>query len=188
MSGIPGEQFITVIAENICGVSADTTLNFNIQELPSLEFSLPGDTLCAGADYAFFTSPSGGEIFGEGEVDGSFAGSTLDADQSYDFIYTFMDSLGCSNSDSISVFLDACPNVFENNSNLLNLYPNPAMDYFVIETDLLLPIEFSILDGVGKEISRGFIYRSAQEINIMNLSKGVYFVRIGGFTRRLVIE
>ncbi|NQX92617.1 MAG: T9SS type A sorting domain-containing protein, partial [Flavobacteriales bacterium] len=186
--GDTGEQFITVASENICGISDETTLELTIQELPEIDFSLPGDTLCAGSDYDFLTNPPGGEIEGNGEMNGMFLGSTLDASQNYDFIYTFADNLGCSNSDSITVYLDIGPSVNERNANLLSVYPNPVTDHITVDTDLTLPLKFSVLDITGREVADSLLIYQSQNIDVHHLTTGNYNLKIGNFTQHFVVE
>ena len=63
------------------------------------------------------------------------------------------------------------------------IYPNPAKDYITIEgNDLKSPI--IIMNNLGQIVFN----EKSNRINISNLSKGIYFIKIGINTQKLIIE
>ena len=63
----------------------------------------------------------------------------------------------------------------------LTLYPNPSADVINLElTDFISnqQYELSIVDSFGKEIMSKAIFENKSEIDISQLAKGIYFVRI----------
>ena len=60
----------------------------------------------------------------------------------------------------------------------LNIYPNPVSD--VLHVDAGSDIhEISIQNVLGQEIKRfGFIRSNTAELNISELNKGIYFLRV----------
>jgi hypothetical protein len=61
----------------------------------------------------------------------------------------------------------------------LSVYPNPAMDKIMIETSTITTTShLSILNPNGQEIITGQISEPKTAINISNLPRGVYFVRV----------
>lgn len=63
----------------------------------------------------------------------------------------------------------------------LTLYPNPSADVINLElTDFISnqKYELSIVDSFGKEIMNKAIFENKSEIDISQLAKGIYFVRI----------
>jgi photosystem II stability/assembly factor-like uncharacterized protein len=186
--GEPGAQSITLLVENDCGTSQDTTFSVIIQPLPELTFSLPADTLCAGEVYPFFVDPEGGLIEGNGAVEGAFETAGLDPLQTYEFTYTYTDEVGCTNSDSLVVYLDACVTVLERTSSAFQMYPNPASDLLMIETDAALPMPYTIIDMRGKTLSSGVILHASQHISVQHLAGGVYLLNADGRLHRFVVE
>lgn len=65
--------------------------------------------------------------------------------------------------------------------SVLNIYPNPADNMLYIKSDKEIG-QYFINDMLGNQISNGEISHINGEINISNLSKGVYFVKFINYT------
>ncbi len=188
LTGEPGEYFLTVFVENVCGTSEDTTLMLVIQELPEIAFSLPADTVCTSDLFPFSMDPEGGEIEGEGVIDGTLQSYMLEPFQSHDFTYTYTDENGCTNSAFLSIYVDICENVPDIEPQIFQIYPNPASNYLIVESDLLLPQPFAIHDMAGREVSRGNIVLQTQPINVEHFTPGMYFIRTGEIVRPFLVR
>lgn len=72
----------------------------------------------------------------------------------------------------------------------LKIYPNPANNYFMVETALNAEKNVTVYDLLGKEVIN--TTTSSSEINVANLNSGLYIVRVtengATATRKLVIE
>ena len=67
------------------------------------------------------------------------------------------------------------------------MYPNPANSQIVIATDLSQPSgEVLITDMTGKIVKQIKTQNLSTEVDISNLKKGVYFVKLGDMMERLV--
>ena len=78
----------------------------------------------------------------------------------------------------------------EANETVINIYPNPAKDMLNIvagDSDF----NYSLLNGMGQEVISGNA-QGIQQINVSNMAKGVYFLRITSGTQvaiqKIVIE
>ncbi|MBI9036799.1 MAG: choice-of-anchor J domain-containing protein [Bacteroidales bacterium] len=80
-----------------------------------------------------------------------------------------------------------------NNENI-NVYPNPASEHFYIKANLTNSLTVNIYSIVGKLVLKTNINKQLNEINIDNLSEGVYFVNIinektgNEVTRKLIVQ
>ena len=77
----------------------------------------------------------------------------------------------------------------EKNEEFLNsnytIYPNPAKTFFSIDSDIVIE-SIIIYDSLGKTIKK---LQSAQNYDVSDLEKGLYFVRINNdFTKKIIIE
>ena len=80
-------------------------------------------------------------------------------------------------------------------SDVFNLYPNPAFDNFTIEVNKELDLShtrLSIVNVVGEKVlEKSFTERHTATVNISNLAKGVYFVKISNekysYTKKIVV-
>jgi hypothetical protein len=58
------------------------------------------------------------------------------------------------------------------------LYPNPAVEYVIIETTIEENSNYRIMDLNGMELLFGKIISEKTKVNITSLSAGIYFVEI----------
>ena len=79
----------------------------------------------------------------------------------------------------------------ENEATTFMVYPNPANNVLFVETrhGTSLPMEtYRIVNPIGQTVMEGQITAEKQQIDMRNLSKGVYFITVGGATRKFVVE
>jgi len=72
--------------------------------------------------------------------------------------------------------------------NYFSLYPNPANDQITINTDeSLMGKEYSILDQVGKLVSKGSLINANTTLSLNNFSNGMYTLQIEGKGRKTFV-
>ena len=79
----------------------------------------------------------------------------------------------------------------ENEATAFKVYPNPANGILFVETRRAtsLPEEtYRIVNPIGQTMMEGQITMEKQQIDVRNLSNGLYFITIGGATRKFVVE
>jgi hypothetical protein len=79
-----------------------------------------------------------------------------------------------------AIFVQGASNVGEiNNINSISLYPNPSKDKVKISVseDAFQGAEAILIDINGQEVSRTTIHSAKTELEISNLSKGIYFLK-----------
>ena len=72
-------------------------------------------------------------------------------------------------------------------NNAVKIYPNPAKNQITI-SGLEQPMDIQIFNTAGQTVKRYNRVSESIVINIQELSKGMYFVRIGNNVRKLVVE
>jgi len=101
------------------------------------------------------------------------------------------DSVGC---DGTMDFPGACTGVMVNEfvSNVgFEMYPNPARDFIVIASEAKQSVQIYDLTGkivFNPPLEKGARGINSHQINISQLEKGVYIVRVGKQTKKLIIE
>ena len=73
----------------------------------------------------------------------------------------------------------------------LKIYPNPANNVLFVETVCTpsLPREtYRIVNPIGQTVMEGQITTEKQQIDVRNLPQGVYFITVGGATRKFMVE
>jgi len=79
-------------------------------------------------------------------------------------------------------------NIIEYKKNIFNLFPNPTSSFFVIKSEKLKVEDCRIFNAQGQLIEQFQIQTTDTRISISNWTKGLYFVKIGTETQKLVVE
>ena len=114
---------------------------------------------------------------------GNIASITQASNGSTDFYFFFynwdISTISCySDMQEAVVYVDPCTNIKENNLGEFNISPNPNNGSFEIYmTNITATTEIEILDLNGKIIYNSTISNKNQNINIENISRGVYIVK-----------
>ena len=114
---------------------------------------------------------------------GNIASITQASNGSTDFYFFFynwdISTISCySDMQEAVVYVDPCTNIKENNLGEFNISPNPNNGSFEIYmTNITATTEIEILDLNGKIIYDNTISNKNQNINIENISRGVYIVK-----------
>ncbi len=68
-------------------------------------------------------------------------------------------------------------------TNTINIYPNPADEYIVLENNFESAVGFSLVDMTGKQVLTGCVKgKLFSQVDISNLPQGCYLIRIYGYT------
>ena len=71
--------------------------------------------------------------------------------------------------------------------NMFSLYPNPANSQVVINTNETQALgEVLLTDMTGKVVKQFQTQKSTTEIDVSTLENGIYFVKAGGVSQKLV--
>lgn len=199
----------TTSTNNISGVwspainnTATTTYTFTATSAPgecnsngSMTITvnpLPTVTLGAFNDLCIYNSavalgggsPAGGDYSGTGVSGGSFdpaaagLGSTV-------VTYTYEDANGCENTATQNIFVDECLGLEEIASFDVTISPNPASEQFVIVSNGVDALTFTILSEDGKVVRepKTLVNGVSETISVHGFAKGIYFVRFESATQ-----
>jgi hypothetical protein len=80
----------------------------------------------------------------------------------------------------------------DNNSDAdFVIYPNPTRDFIKI-SDLRGTFSYSLTDMSGKTVKAGIVSETDNQVNISELEKGLYLIKITGnnfnFTRKVLLR
>jgi len=97
----------------------------------------------------------------------------------WDVVYSYTDTNGCHNADTIHVEVDACAGISNNDLLQISLYPNPTTGLFYIDMGSLCKAgQIKITDVVGQLIFEENIENKQYLKLNLDAAKGVYFVQI----------
>jgi hypothetical protein len=75
----------------------------------------------------------------------------------------------------------------QNGSEYIRIYPNPAGNYALITTSFNAPEQIKVYNALGQEIYSA-VFLSNQKLNTESWEEGIYFIRIRGTVKKLVIN
>lgn len=159
-------------------IGNDTVVTINVNALPIVSINASLDTVCVNQSTIALTGlPYGGVYSGLNVTDSTFTPSSSGLFHAY---YNYTDSnTGCSNSDSVSIFVDNCTNVTNIKKNTgIRIYPNPGNGLFHIEFNNNHKKQILVNDLTGRLILTELTTDSIYDCNLNEMSKGVYFITI----------
>lgn len=179
-----GPYTVTVTIAGCSSVSADTTVTVN--PLPTVTLAPFTTTPCSDdAPFALTGGlPAGGTYSGIGVTSGTtFNPGSAGAVQG--ITYTYVDPNGCANSASSNMTVVFCTGIEEYTSEGVSVYPNPTTSgifNIAIRNASSTEMMISIIDIQGKEVYKALEKNISadynKQINIMHLSKGIYYIKL----------
>ena len=171
---------------DVNGCTGSDTINVTIYGNPTVTASSAPTSLCADdADAVLTGSPAGGSFTGTSVTGNNFDPSI--GAGNYSIIYNFTDVNGCSGADTISIQVNACVGIAENNAAGFSMYPNPTsgmLNFNLTETSAV-----EVIDVLGNVVASKQFNSGAAQIDLSSQPNGVYFVRVNGAnTQRVVLQ
>lgn len=114
------------------------------------------------------------------------------------FSVSVLDSINCENSDSIQVIISEHTNVIQTKFELIQVHPNPANDFVIIELQRFVDesLSIEILNSFGEVVFQDEPNKTKNQsiinLDISNLNAGVYFLKLSDkkndYIRKLLIQ
>lgn len=82
----------------------------------------------------------------------------------------------CSGTNQITINVNACTGINELDNSVFVIYPNPAKNFVTVESTSIL--HYEIYNSIGEKVAIGTINEKQNQIDISNLSKGVYIIQL----------
>ena len=174
-----GTGILTVTANNACGTSLASSLSINVSSIPTVTLGALS-SVCIGSSPFLLSggSPAGGIFSGVGVVDDTTFSAAISGVGTHLITYTYVDSLGCSNSDTASLLVDLCTALeVSHSAGDFIIYPNPFSQSLNIKGKGLNRVK--IFDALGQLVleSKGST-RDFLSIDTSKLSSGMYSLDI----------
>ncbi|HNI54308.1 MAG TPA: hypothetical protein PK511_07285 [Chitinophagales bacterium] len=168
-----GEYWVTIT--NSFGCQITDSITVSMLALPEVDLELE-PTICV-QDPAFTLSggtPSGGTYFGDGIIDGIFNPAAAGTG-THNIYYTYTDANGCSDTAMVSVTVNICNGIADNNATAISVFPNPAMNDITINLPSnLTSAEYVFMQADGRAALSGTAQSNLQVIDISTLAAGYY--------------
>lgn len=170
---------IKVVGASGCGNDSDS-VSIVVNPLPSLMISAAKDTACVNmTSDSLMASPMGGIFSGTGVTGSNFDPATAGIGN-HVITYTYSDSLGCTNSDSITLVVSSCAGINELNGlgNEVIMYPNPFSQTLNVDVTTNESTSVTLFDMLGNNIGTWQLKKGANAINTQSIAPGVYTLQV----------
>ncbi|MBN1185738.1 MAG: T9SS type A sorting domain-containing protein [Bacteroidales bacterium] len=168
------QGWYSVVASNACGMGKDSVY-IDVTPVPDIHFTDDTIILCIEDDYVVF---DGGECKGSTYLwsNGSDSVETVAIEEGY-YTLTITNTCG-TDTDSVFVHEKICLYNAGNVKTIpFRVIPNPATEYFTIETDAGLLLDISIFNTDGKVIQNRRIDTSTK-IECSSWQPGIYLLKV----------
>lgn len=156
------------------------------------DLDLGNDTIvCTNTSLTLSPGSFSTYLWQDGTSDSTYIASYIGSgNDTVTYWVSVIDSTGCINADSISVFYDPCLSIIEFTYNEINIFPNP-----IVHGQELIINSYKIPSSIIiKTVSGQIIYnnrKSSQVIPTLNFQPGIYFIILNYtdrcLTRQLVV-
>ncbi|HTF06531.1 MAG TPA: T9SS type A sorting domain-containing protein, partial [Bacteroidia bacterium] len=146
---------LTTTTYTLTGIDVNGCVNTDsitvvVNAAPVLTISSATDTLCStDAATVLSASPSGGTWSGPG-VMGSMMDPTMANIGANTVTYAYTDGLGCSATDSLSIYVDVCTGIAQAQGSALSLFPNPNNGTFTVNWNGATSATIEVFDALGQ--------------------------------------
>ena len=174
----------SVVVTNSSGCTGSDSVNVTINPLPAVSGTSTATTMCLSDAAATLTgTPTGGTWSGPGVSGSSFNPAAAGAG-TQTATYTYIDSLGCTNTATVVITVNGCASVTESNlASGVTVFPNPNNGTFIISVNASIgEMQIEMTDMQGriiyssneKNVQSGF----TKQIFLDEIASGIYILKL----------
>lgn len=193
-------QTYTVTAKDANNCTGSAFKVVSVFSLPNVGILVsPSDTICIGKKVTLTGTGADSYIWSDGVLDGVAFSPT----ETKTYTLVGKGDYSCTKTITKTITIDPCNGGVgisedENRKQVLYIYPNPSEGIFnlSIKNANFKELALSVVNMVGKEVFQAMETNNGSdyylEINLNNLAKGIYFLRIAtsenSWTEKLIIQ
>lgn len=104
------------------------------------------------------------------------------------YTVTGTDANGCMDTDTITQYISACTGISSLNKEQeeIKVFPNPFNDKITVAFYTPIDFTFQIYNSVGSVVYSGKMEKGKTEIDLSYQSAGIYFIKAGSFTKKII--
>lgn len=152
--------------------------------IPNPNFSVSGRTvICKGESVTFSASAANSYSY---SWSGSVSGPSINVNPTVNSAYlvTATNSLNCTATKTVQLTVNKCLGIKDDVLDDVAIYPNPTTSNLFIET--LKPLSVQVYNQLGQIIIEQNIIETKTELDLSNLSKGLYFIKVTDSNRSFI--
>ena len=184
-----GTYIISLTASNAAG-SASFTDTIVVFTTPAVSLSASNNVVCLTDGVVdFMVNPANAQLTGTG-VSNSVFDPTVAGVGSFVITASITDPNGCVGTDTLSIQVDACANLLNQNLSNVLIYPNPTNGEVII-TGISAGSRIQLLDCSGKLLYEVKVQSTSMALDLSSFSTGIYMVNCtlaSGSVRQLLIK
>lgn len=156
-------------------INADT-IEIEVLEKPTVDIGEDKELCIYNESISLTPIPSGGDLSGPG-LEGNIFSPSQAGEGEHTITYVYEGSNGCQNSDTMTIIVDECLSILENETSEIRVFPNPSSDKFFIEADTQIT-HIKVQTTEGRTIINEEVSSNGSEINLNKFSPGNYILRV----------
>ena len=178
-----GSYFTTT--QNGCGSSISNTVTVSVNPIPPAAIIAASDTnyICIGNSITLSSNMPMGNVWGIG---GDTAQSISVSNSGTFIVMQFQNGCYSLPSNSVVVIVQTCTDIIDLERRRAIIYPNPNHGEFIIS--ILQKGVYKIINTLGQTIEVIDFRNEIQEIQITNLSPGIYYLVGENFSTKIAIS
>ena len=184
-----GTYIISLTASNAAG-SASFTDTIVVFTTPAVSLSASNNVVCLTDGVVdFIVNPANAQLTGTG-VSNSVFDPTVAGVGSFVITASITDPNGCVGTDTLSIQVDNCANLLNQNLSNVLIYPNPTNGEVII-TGISAGSRIQLLDCSGKLLYEVKVQSTSMALDLSSFSTGIYMVNCtlaSGSVRQLLIK
>ena len=184
-----GTYIISLTASNAAG-SASFTDTIVVFTTPAVSLSASNNVVCLTDGVVdFIVNPANAQLTGTG-VSNSVFDPTVAGVGSFVITASITDPNGCVGTDTLSIQVDACANLLNQDLSNVLIYPNPTNGEVII-TGISAGSRIQLLDCSGKLLYEVKVQSTSMALDLSSFSTGIYMVNCtlaSGSVRQLLIK
>jgi PKD repeat protein len=183
-----GVYTVSLVASNVLGVGSTETKTINVSNTPivSINTSVGTQTVCMNEDITLTASGANTYLWLPGPSTGSTVPFNGIFGNDVTFTVTGKTTEGCVATETISIVVSECTGIGSATiqKNQYEVFPNPAINQVTIKSlnGSNSDVAIEITDAAGKLVLEKKINfkkdKNEQQMDISDLSKGVYLIKI----------
>ncbi len=184
-----GTYIISLTASNAAG-SASFTDTIVVLTTPAVSLSASDNAVCLTDGVVdFIVNPANAQLIGTGVSNGAFD-PTVAGVGSFVITASITDPNGCVGTDTLSIQVDNCANLLNQNLSNVLIYPNPTNGEVIIK-GISAGSRIQLLDCSGKLLYEVKVQSTSMALDLSSFSTGIYMVNCtlaSGSVRQLLIK
>lgn len=173
-----GTLTYTVTGTDANSCSATASVSVTVNTLPAVTATADDATVCDGDNVTLTGGGASTYVWNNGVTDGvAFAPAT-----SGSYTVTGTDANSCTGTASVSIVVETCSGIFTlNNTDHISISPNPFNSSITINAEKAMG-NIQVYDVKGKLVHTASANGKRTQLDLSNLSAGVYVVKVIGGT------